>query len=122
MAYIAAQTLDWIQSKDEESLGETMQKVALALLIPLMSVVLHILWEYIAYSAIELGKISAFALKAMLFRKNLRMTTSTNKDYSSSEINTVMMSDTDGMWIFIWNGPDYLETALHLVSSSLIVI
>lgn len=101
---------------------ETLQHVALALIIPLMSVVLHILWEYIAYFAIELGKISSFALKAMLFRKNLRMTTATNKEYSSSEINTLIMSDTDGMWTFIWNGPDYLETALHLISSSVIVV
>ena len=95
--------------------------VALALCIPLMSILLHILWEFVCYYAIEVGHRTHTALKVLLFKKNLRMTGATNKDFSSSEINSVIMNDSEGMWPFMWNGPEYLETAFHIVSSSTII-
>ena len=86
-----------------------------------MSIVLHVLWEYVAYAAIEIGHRTHTALKVLLFKKNLRMTRATNKDFNSSEINSVIMQDSEGMWAMIWHGPEYLETIFHLVSSSLII-
>ncbi len=70
---------------------------------------------------IEVGHRAHTSLKVMLFRKNFKMTASTNKDFSSGEINSVIMSESNRIWDFIWQGPAYIECVMHLTFSSIIV-
>ena len=50
----------------------------------------------------EMGHLAHTALKAMLYRKNFRMTCATNKDFSPTEINTIVYDESDRIWNFIW--------------------
>ena len=70
---------------------------------------------------IECGHRAHTALKCMLFRKNLRLTSATNKDFSSGEINHIVMNESNRIWTFIWDGPGYFEVAFHLTTASVIV-
>jgi len=56
----------------------------------------------------------------MLFRKNFKMTGATNKDFSSGEVNNIIMSESNKVWDFIWEGPAYLECGGHLLFASVI--
>ena len=49
------------------------------------------------------------------------MTSATNKDFSSSEINNIVLNESDRIWSFIWQGPAYMEFVIVLVTSSIIV-
>ena len=90
--------------------------VLFALLVPAIHCIIHTAWEYFCFQMIELGHKSHTALKVMLFRKNIRMTTATNKDFSTGEISHIIMGESGCIWTFIWQFPDYLECPLHLFS------
>ena len=70
---------------------------------------------------IEVGHRTHTALKVMLFRKNFKMTSSTNKDFSTGEVNHIVMGESDRIWTFIWEGPAYFEAFFHLTTASIIV-
>jgi len=113
--------IDWIQSRNEESLFETAKMVALGMAIPALQLVSHIIWEYFSFDMVEVGHRAHTSLKTMLFRKNFKMTRSTNKDFSRGEINSIIMNESDVIWTFIWQGPSSFECAFQLVASSVIV-
>ena len=70
---------------------------------------------------IEVGHKAHTALKVMLFRKSFKMTAATNKEFSSGDINHIIMGESGRVWTFIWEGPAYFEAAFHLISSAVIV-
>ncbi len=94
--------------------------VGLALCIPFVQSLVHTVWEYFCFQMIMVGHRAHTSLKVMLFRKNFKMTGATNKDFSSGEINNIIMSESNRVWTFIWEAPAYLECALHLTFSSVV--
>ena len=70
---------------------------------------------------IEVGHRAHTSLKAMLYRKNFKMTSATNKDFSAGEINNVVMNESNRIWTFIWEGPAYFECAFYLITGTYVV-
>ena len=93
----------------------------LCLLTPIIRTTVHSTWEYFCFQMIEMGHRAHTSLKVMLFRKNFKMTTATNKDFSAGEINNIVMNESNRIWTFIWDGPAYFECAIHLVTASVVV-
>ena len=115
--WIIKEMIDWIQNRESETLEMTIRMVCFGLMIPLLRIACHIIWEYFCFQMIEVGHRAHTALKVMLFRKNFKMTSATNKDFSSGEINHIIMGESNRIWTFIWEGPAYFECAFHLISS-----
>ena len=113
--------LEWLQSDAESSIEDTIRMCLFGLLIPLCRIVVHTIWEYFAFQMIEVGHRAHTALKVMLFRKNFKMTTATNKDFSTGDINHIVMGESNRIWTFIWEGPAYLECFYILISASIVV-
>lgn len=67
---------------------------------------------------IECGHRAHTALKTMLFKKDLRMSNSTNKDFSEGEVSSIIMGETGRVWTFIWTMPDYIECPFNLIVAS----
>jgi ABC-type bacteriocin/lantibiotic exporter with double-glycine peptidase domain len=112
--YIMIRVLEWVQSGVEEPLADSLQMIALGLSIPAIQIVCHLIWEFFCFQMIEVGHRTHTALKVMLFRKNMKMTAATNKDFSSGEISGIIMGESNKIWDFIWSGPEYLECPLVL--------
>jgi len=119
--FLIAEVLTWIQKAEPEPLEATLKMMMMALLIPALHMIVHTTWEYFCFQMIELGHRAHTSLKVMLFRKNFRMTTATNKDFSSGEISHIIMNESNKIWTLIWNGPEYFECPLHLISASYFV-
>jgi len=118
--FMIAKLIEWIQSAEEESFESTLYMVAFALTIPALQCITHTVWEYFCFQMIEVGHRAHTSLKVMLFRKNFKMTGATNKDFSSGEVNNIIMSESNKIWDFIWEGPAYFECAGHLAFASVI--
>ena len=121
LPFIIADTLSWISSDEPEPWEQTMKMIAFALLIPLLHCMVHTTWEYFCFQMIEVGHRAHTSLKVMLFRKNIRMTTATNKDFSTGEISHIIMGESNCIWQFIWDAPNFLECPLHLINGTYIV-
>jgi ABC-type multidrug transport system fused ATPase/permease subunit len=121
MPLLIAEMMKWIQSREEESLEQTLRMVAFGMLIPAFRCSFHTIWEYFCYYMIECGHMTHCALKVILFRKNFRMTEATNKDFSSGEISGIVMNESDRIWTFIFEGPAYFTTAFHIISALYII-
>ena len=74
----------------------------LAMTIPLLSIFCHITGEFFRFYVIEVGHRIHTSLKQILFAKNLRMSNASNKDFDSSEIESIIMRDTDVVWSILW--------------------
>ena len=72
-------------------------------------------WGYFDYQMIEVGHLTQASLKTILFRKNFRMSEATNKDFSSGEINSIIMGETGIVWQFVWSLSDYFECPLDIM-------
>ena len=70
--------------------------------------------KYFTTEMISTGHITQASLKTILFRKNFRMSEASNKDFSSAEINSIIMNETDVVWKFIWEMSNYIEIPLDL--------
>lgn len=66
---------------------------------------------------IEVGHRAHTSLKTILFAKDLRMTSATNKDFSEGEISSIIMGDTNKIWDFIWQMPEFIEVPFVLLAS-----
>ena len=119
--FLIARVLAWIQRTEPEPFEDTLKMVMLALVIPLLHMISHTIWEYFCFQMVEVGNRAHTSLKVMLFRKNFHMTAATNKDFSSGDISQIIMGESNKIWNFIWTGPDYMECPLHLISASYIV-
>ena len=119
--FLMGLVITWLQKQEEEPLEDTMYMVAVALCCPLVNIINHVVWEYFCFQMIEVGHLAHTAMKTMLFRKNFKMTGATNKDYTSGEINGIIMGESNRIWTFIWEGPAYIETPVHLLVSSYLV-
>ena len=71
---------------------------------------------------VETGHRAHTALKAMLFRKNLQMTGATNKDFSTGEVNHIIMTESNRIWTLIWELPYAFEVPMLLIGASYLVI
>ena len=118
--FMIATLIEWIQRGEEESIESTLCMVAFALTIPALQCLTHTVWEYFCFQMIEVGHRAHTSLKVMLFRKNFKMTGATNKDFSSGEINNIIMSESNRIWDLIWQGPAYLTCVVHLLFASVI--
>lgn len=88
-----------------------------ALTIPVCQVTCHLVWEYFCYYMVETGHRAHTSLKTLLFAKNLRMSNATNKDFDSSEIESIIMGDSHIVWDFVWRLPEIVEVPFRLVVS-----
>jgi ABC-type multidrug transport system fused ATPase/permease subunit len=120
-AWVIAEMLAWIANGTPESFEETCWMFAFGLIIPISRMIQHTTWEYFCFQMIEVGHRAHTSLKAMLYRKNFKMTSATNKDFSSGEINNIVMSESDRIWTFIWEGPAYFECAFYLITGTIMV-
>lgn len=119
---LMARVLDWLQKAEPEPFEDTVKMVLLTLTIPLMHLIHHTVWEYFCYQMVEVGHRAHTGLKVMLFRKNFRLTTATNKDFSSSEISTIIMDESNRTWDFIWHAHGYIECPIVLAFAVYYVI
>ena len=65
----------------------------------------------------DVGQHTQASLKTLLFEKDLRMSTATNKDFSEGEISSIIMNDSAKIWDFIFQLPEWLECPFILISS-----
>ena len=114
---LTVQFMDWITSEHPDTYYSTAIALAAALAIPALQVAVHLIWEYFCFYMIETGHRAHTSLKTILFAKNLRMSNATNKDFDSSEIESVIMEDTNVVWQFIWKLPEIVEVPFRLVVS-----
>ena len=54
----------------------------------------------------------------MLFKKDLKMSEATNKDFSASEVRSIIMGESNVIWTFIYTLPDYIECPCNLIVAS----
>ena len=94
--------------------------IALALLSPLLMMFIYTTLEYFIFDMEECGHRAHTALKVMLFRKNFKLTSATNKDFSTGEINHIVMNESNRIWSLIELGPAYLNTAFNLITASVV--
>ena len=111
----------WITNETEETDYSTAIALMAALSIPLMQIMCHLIWEYFCFFMIETGHRAHTSLKTILFAKNLRMSNASNKDFDSSEIESIIMSDSDVIWTFIWRLPEIIECPFRLFVSSYLI-
>ena len=67
---------------------------------------------------VETGHRTQCALKTMLFKKDLKMSEATNKDFSASEVRSIIMGESNVIWTFIYTLPDYIECPCNLIVAS----
>ena len=70
----------------------------------------------INYNLVETGHLTHTSLKTIMFRKNFRMSLATNKDLSSSEIDSIIMSDPDKRWDVLWEMSQYIEAPCEILA------
>ena len=58
------------------------------------------------------------SLKTILFQKDLRISSATNKDFSEGEISSIIMDDTFEIMVLIWRLPDIIECPFVLICAS----
>ena len=84
-------------------------------MIPILKGLQHTIWEYFCFEMIECGHRAHTALKTMLFKKDLRMSNATNKDFSEGDVSSIIMGETGRVWTFIWEMPSYIECPFNLI-------
>ena len=94
--------VNWLMSSEPDTTYTFVSAVLTALLIPLIRCVFHTCWEYFCFQMIEVGHRAHTSLKTILFQKDLRMSSATNKDFSEGEISSIIMGDSNKIWDFIW--------------------
>ena len=108
----------WIQDKEQpDTLWTTAYALLIGLLIPILKGLQHSIWEYFCFEMIECGHRAHTALKTMLFKKDLRMSNATNKDFSEGEVGSIIMGETGRVWTFIWTMPDYIECPFNMLAA-----
>ena len=53
----------------------------------------------------------------MLFAKRMRMSSATIKDFSEGETTSLIMRDTNRIWDFVWQLPEFIEAPFVLIGS-----
>lgn len=109
--------VNWLMDTEPDTPYTICSALFMALLIPLIRCVFHTIWEYFCFQMIEVGHRAHTSLKTILFQKDLRMSSATNKDFSEGEISSIIMGDSNKIWDFIWQMPEYLECPFILISA-----
>ena len=60
-------------------------------------------------------------LKTLLFKKNFRLSSATNKDYSSGEIINLIERDANSVLLFVWEMPVLLEVPFEFAAGGYII-
>ena len=109
--------LDWVQNTAPDTYYSTGCAIMTALLIPLICITQRTVWENAVFEMIEVGHLSHTSLKSIISQKNMRMSAATNKDFSEGEITSLMFGDTNRVWDFVWQIPEFIEAPLILLVS-----
>ena len=72
----------------------------------------HYFWGYFDYQMIFQGTMAQASLKTILYKKSFRMSEATNKDFSSGEINSIIMHETGIVWKFVWDMSNFIEVPI----------
>ena len=120
--FLITETTNWIQQTEPEPWVQSLRMIALACCLPLLKFVWHVIQEYINFEMIEMGHRNHTALKVILFRKNMKMTSATSGEFSTGEIHSIVMNDSNLIWSFIWELPGLIECPLRILVSSYFVI
>lgn len=110
--------ISWIQDEEPDTTWTTAYALLIGVMIPLSKALQHTIWEYFCFEMIECGHRAHTALKTMLFAKDLRMSNATNKDFTESEVSSIIMGETGRVWTFIWSMSDYIECPFELIVAS----
>ena len=110
--------INWLQDGKKD----TMESIAMACMAPLLIIVIklvnHIVWEQFCFYLIEAGHLICWSLKNILLAKNFRMSSATNKDFDSAEIESIIMNDSNCVWEFIWRLPELMQIPFELICAS----
>ena len=110
--------IEWLQDDTVPDTPDTVRRaLCIGLLLPALQALQHTIWEHFCFDMIETGHRAHTALKTILFKKDLKMSAATNKDFTEGEISSIIMGDTNKIWDFIWQMPEFLEVPLVLVAS-----
>ena len=109
--------IDWMQDDATDDYYTTAAAMLTACSIPFSRCITHTIWKYFEFMMIETGHRLHTSLKAMLFAKNLRMTSATNREYDQGQVNSIMMGESNRVWDIIWQMPGYVEAPLILITS-----
>ena len=77
---------------------DTVNIMLIAICSPLIYLMDGFIFTRLDLAMSETGQLANSALKLILFRKNLRMTNATNKDFTMAEINQIISSGTECVW------------------------
>ena len=66
-------------------------------------------WENMCFYMVETGHFSHTSLKTLLFKKNFKLSSATNKDYSTGEILSLIERDANRIWVFVWDLPQFIN-------------
>ena len=116
-AYFLMQVINWINDDTTYDQDKALYALMCALAIPMMQIFHHVTIEFMIFYVIECGHRIHTSLKTILFAKTMRMSNSTNKDFDSSEIESIIMRDTDIIWGILWQCPDFIEEPFRLIVS-----
>ena len=109
----------WLQNSAEpDTMSTTLWALLTGLMIPLSKGLHHMIWEYFCFEMIEVGHRAHTSLKTMLFKKDLRMSNATNKDFTEGEVSSIIMGETGRVWTFIWSMSDYIECPFEIIVAS----
>ena len=81
IAFQLVSFIDWMQDEATDDYYSTAAAMFTACSIPFSRCITHTIWKYFEFMMIETGHRLHTSLKAMLFAKNLRMTSATNREY-----------------------------------------
>ena len=116
-AYFLMQVINWVNDDTPYDQDKALYALMCALAIPMMQIFHHVTIEFMIFYVIECGHRIHTSLKTILFAKTMRMSNSTNKDFDSSEIESIIMRDTDIIWGILWQCPDFIEEPFRLIVS-----
>lgn len=94
--------------------------LAFGMLLPVYYVAHSMLGMYLSYESFFPGHFAHNSLKVILFRKVFRMSASFDK-YSDSEINNIVVNDTNALFTLTHFFPRLIQIPLQLVISALLI-
>ena len=106
---------DLERHKDGYSYDQMFYPLMVALLWLCGALFDYSMYKYFDIEMVQTGQITCSALKTILLKKSFRMSEASNKDFSSGEINSIIMNETRSVWSFVWDMATYIEVPLDMM-------
>ena len=112
---LMAQFMEYLE--EDSNIGDneawfTAVKVAISIIA--LKIFSHTFWETLCYYMVETGHKAHTSLKTVIFKKALRLSAATNKQYSSGQVLNLIERDCNKIWTFVWDMPRMFEIPFNL--------